>query len=118
MTNRRAPVKSKHAVCRPPVGANRAAWRVNDRGKFVKDDGKAGMVFVVESLTDNTHALIVAPSCQCHLKPDQRRRCPIVKAWAWAAEKYDTASFVERPALAPVQAARMGERKSKRRGKP
>jgi hypothetical protein len=95
MTTRCKPRKA-HPKCRPPQ-THGPIVRLTDRGRWARDNGDPGLAFIGLEPDPGTGALIWVANCDCKVFMD----CPVSKALAFAADRYDTAT-VERRRRSPA----------------
>jgi len=82
-----------HPKCRPPsVHPEGGILRLRDDGRFVRDNGDAGLAFIGLAPEDDGGAVIWVANCTCKVYLD----CPVSKALAFAAHRYSSATVVRR----------------------
>lgn len=89
--------RKPHPKCRPQRTAHGTVpLRLRDDGRWVRDNGDPGRAFIglAADAVDATGATIWVANCNCTSYLD----CPVSKALAYAASRYDTATVVRRRA--------------------
>lgn len=86
--------RKPHPKCRPPrVHSDGGILRLRDDGRFVRDNGDAGLAFIGLAPEDDGGAIIWVANCRCKVYLD----CPVSKALAFAAGRYSSATVERRP---------------------
>ena len=66
--------------------------RLRDDGRFVRDNGDAGLAFIGLAPENDGGAVIWVANCTCKVYLD----CPVSKALAYAADRYSSATVERR----------------------
>lgn len=100
-----------HPKCRPP-SVHGGILRLRDDGRFVRDNGDAGLAFIGLAPEDDGGAIIWVANCACKVYLD----CPVSKALAFAANRYSSATVERRRAstLKLDRVRRVRKRRKKR----
>jgi len=83
--------RKAHALCRPPK-THGAILRLRHDGRFVRDNGDAGLAFIGLAPENDGGAVIWVANCACKIYLD----CPVSKALAFAANRYSSATVERR----------------------
>lgn len=102
--------RKTHPKCRPPsVHGGILRLREHD-GRWVRDNGNAGLAFIALAPENDGGAIIWVANCACKVYLD----CPVSKALAFAANRYSSATVVRRRA-SRLKLDRMRKFKKKKR---